>query len=479
MLTASGDLSPCSGKHIGSHHALPSSRRVRTGHVLMICGALLLPFDDLALLGGAGGSVTRSVGWVFFVAAAFMFPRPERASVRSIEKWISRLWIYGLFITALTLPLLPEVAREESLLFKALKVAVMLSCFALSVRAGVRAACWSPRSLVIGAVGAVMILTASALIDLSGSQLLDANSFIHDTPNYAQRIRGTRFEASSLGAGLLICLATGLLFVRRKRFLPLAALAFFGVTLLTQSRGTLVVVSLAVISCIVPFLIHKRAGKQSSTFSTAWGAAFVALSLVLAFGLGFLVTSSAWEDMSASTSDATRSIWSETAFNSMLVFPFGQGYGGPTYWLGQLFNESLQNLSNTFPIRALGEALSISRSSSDGALSPKTLLAMVAVYFGLPGIIITLIGFWRIGSASTSKTRLGFPLYIPAAVIFVTVTSSYYSSPFAWEQAVLLGALLASATSNPKKDPNEITSYRGRSSLARKQRWPASPSHRN
>lgn len=480
MLTVPGDSFATGQARINTSSTFQkTNHRLRIGHILMICGALLLPFDDLALLGGAGGSVTRSVGWVFFVTAAFLFPRPQSESVRIVEKWILRLWLYGVLVTAMTLPLLPEVARGEPLLFKALKVAVMFSCFALSIRAGLRAACWSPRCLVIGALCSVAIMTFSAMIDLSGSQLLDANSFIHNTSNYAQRVRGTRFEASSLGAGLLVCLATALLFVKRKRFLLLAAFVFFGVTLLTQSRGTLVVVSLAIISCIVPIFIGKGTVRQKSTSSPLWGLAFIALSLVLAFGLGFLVTSSAWEEMSASTSDATRSIWSETAFNSLLAFPFGQGYGGPTYWLGQLFKESLQNLSSVFPTKALGEAFAVSRSTSDGALSPKTFLAMVAVYFGLPGLILTLIGFWRVGGASVSRTSLGFPLYIPAAVIFVSVTSSYYSSPFAWEQAVLLGALLAQATAYTEKDFNEVVSYRGRSSLAGQQRRTASPSHRN
>lgn len=415
--------------------------RIQLASFLLISGLLLLPFDDLGGPFGIAGGLTKSPAWLPLCLAASLLPRSTGRG-RKFESRILQLWLLGNFITLVSLPFLPEVAKGESLLEKGIRVSIILAAYFGVMIAAMRAYQHVPQALKLGTIATTILFFLYAVVGYALPSLLESMQWLHSTPNYAMRQRGTRFEASSLGAGLLICVAMTILWLRGRFALVVALISLPIVLELTQSRGTLVASLATAATGILILLVNSRVVHSKGFVGILSGLSIVC-SLLFAFALQYLVTSELWKDLSKAVSDATRSIWADSALQSILNFPFGMGYAGPTFWMQDIFSKSLMGASTLFPFSDLSEAVGLVRTSESDAFSPKTMLALTGMYFGIPGVVAALVCFWRIISswaASNSSTLLGF---LPACILFVFVTSSYFSSPFSWEQPLLFGTLMA------------------------------------
>lgn len=421
------------------------SLRFKLASGFLALGLLLIPFDDLGGPFDVAGGLSRSPAWIAICAAGLLLPKPI-GKCRTVEKRLVQLWFFGAFITIASLPFLPEVSKGETLLDKGIRVAIILTAYLGTIASAMRAYQHIPKQFRLFSIVGTVLFFLYAIFSYVVPNALESLDLLHATPNFAMRQRATRFEAASLGAGLLLCVAITVIWLR-KRLALLVIVASLPIILeLTQSRGTAVAALATGVTALLVFLLSQQV-VRSKLFVNALATMTIGCSIAFAFMLQHLVTSEAWRGMSKAVSDATRSIWADSALEGLLQFPLGMGYAGPTYWMQNIFSTSLLHASALFPIADLSEAVNLVRTSQSDAFSPKTMLALAGMYFGVPGVIILTTCLWqtmRSWVSSKSSTMLGF---LPACVLFIFVTSSYFSSPFSWEQPLLLGMLIAVAKS--------------------------------
>jgi hypothetical protein len=340
---------------------------------------------------------------------------------------------------------LPPVLRGEILAVKGLKVGLTVVVWMLVLQAGYLGFQVAPRALNKAGLLAVVIMLTASLLVWAGVRFVDTSSLLHATPNIAQRVRGTRFEASSLGGGALVGLVLCSLRSNRRRVLVLIAVLTGLIIWLTASRGTLVVASGIILVCLVAVLAPARPLHGAARYSIV-GAATVLVTMLLSFGLVALLRQPLWADLRAATSDASRSIWALASLSSLVKYPFGQGLAGTLAWTPPLLLDAAENVRGIFPASDFSEVRALALGRTDQALSPKTIPALAATYFGIPGLLAAASLYYVLGQRLVA--RLNVPqvrTYAVGAVCFALVSSSYFGGLYSWEQPLLCGALLAAA----------------------------------
>ena len=172
---------------------------------------------------------------------------------------------------------------------------------------------------------------------------------------------------------MLIALGGVAIFRRTRRSMVLIAAGAIAVLQLTQSRGSLVAVIVIVCAAIYAAIASSKATRFESS---AFAALLVTACAITAFALPALVTSSLWASMSAALSDATRSVWSLVAANTLWQYPAGQGYAAPGVLLRGQVGEAAQALSRSFPLSDMRESIQVSLDPNGNSLAPKTLPAL-------------------------------------------------------------------------------------------------------
>jgi hypothetical protein len=183
------------------------STNLTAAKAYLLVGGALLPFDDLALASSVAGGIGRSPAWLPLIAASMALKKVTPQPVIAAQRHLWQLWAYGCALTLMSLFFLPSVVRDEALVVKGLKLALILAIWILVFQTGWRAYIALPRYLSLAGGISFTIMAFILVLENADVGAIDAITLIHSTPNYAMRVRATRFEASSVGAGLLVAMA--------------------------------------------------------------------------------------------------------------------------------------------------------------------------------------------------------------------------------------------------------------------------------
>lgn len=408
----------------------------------LVCAAgVLVAFDDIAPLRELGGTFGTSLAWVPLLMCGFLLPRD------TLSMWPRALLVLfgtGVAVTVVTFFMLPAETRGVNLYGKALAVGIPIAVFFAIMVVAARIAAYRPSLITMFGLVSLGILLLFGMLDLVGVLPRTGLWFLHGTENLNQRARGGRYEASVLGAGVLIALGTATLRVRSKAWAIGICVAAGGLAFLMPSRGTLVAGLVLCAAIFVAIVLHRFIPRVGRWANATFGGVLVVLTLLGGFALGQLVTAPQWGGMSYSTSDAVRSVWGDVGLDVAVHHPVGMGFSGPLEWLPSYVQGSIDQYDGRFSDSDFGELTEQLNAEGGYGFSPKTMPSLVGVYFGAAGVL-ALIGMWlAIGRRSAEAWRGGYFMIAPAAVALAVVAAAYFTSIYAWEQAFLLGALLGS-----------------------------------
>ncbi len=420
--------------------------------VLVCLAGFLVAFDDIAPLRTVGGGFGASPAWIPLLLCGLLLGR------RGIGRWrhaVVSLWIMGLVVTLLTFLVLPEEMRGVNTYVKALAVGIPIAVFLTIIVIAARLAAYDPRLIVLFGLISLGTLLAFGALDMLGVIPNGKSAFLHGLDNLNQRARGSRFEASALGAGVLIALATAAYRVRTALGALGVLAAAIVLSLLLPSRGTLVA-GLAFCATIGVVLLAWRLRGVGARFVPGLTAGVLAIiTLVGGFALGFLTPSLKAFGLSYSTSDAVRSVWSDVGMDVALRYPVGMGYSAPLEWLPSFVQASMDQFAGRYQPSDFDELMAQLQAQGGYGFSPKTMPALIGVYFGAIGVLLLVAMWLMIGKRAGDATRDGYLTAIPAAVVLCLIAATYFSSIYAWEQAFLLGALLALRHPAPPEGPGD------------------------
>jgi hypothetical protein len=427
----------------------------RSAHALLLVAAVLLPFDDLGIW-PVGGPLASSPAWLPLSLLAIVLGRWRWSRTRAAQPRI--LWIlvavlgYGLVLSLGSLQFLPAQALGEDLIVKGVKVGVTLSLWMMCVLAGWLAWQYLLPTLRIALVIALTITALSAFLVAVGGPL-DTSQLLHEGVNIQQRVRGARFEASSLGACLLVLSGYLALTLPRSAALASQLVLLPATVLLTASRGSLVAAALlAALTCAA--WLRKPDDPIRPAAHRAAGVSAVVAGLGGTFALGWVVRSEAWLSLGlgGGGSDATRSLWGDVAISTTVEHPLGTGFSGLP-WIREALIETLRRGSEHFSTPELRELSMLAHATGDQALAPKTLPAIVVMYLGLPGLALLVYALYRLGVATGAALAGGRSGLVIASGSLIVVSTTYFAGISTWEQATLIGSLCAAAASTAGRRP--------------------------
>jgi hypothetical protein len=445
--------------------SLPTNRH-RVAGFLAFLGAALLAFNDIAPLRAIGGGLLASPGWVpLVIATALVFNDAKTPLTKTILKSLLLVLSLGCLVSVATLPFLPEQLLGESPTTKAIKLLITMAAWC-TIFLGAGLLLRTVRTwLLAGLLTAVAIMAVSAFLGQLGFGVFENLGFFHGTQNGQMRLRGTRFEASSLGAGLICSLSAFAMVLRGRRALVMMAAGFLAVQFLSRSRGTWVTVVLVLVAIGILYVVGKRITRTKSWAARVLPWASVVTTLSLSFGLSFLVTSDMWVDLgladgSGMRSETTRSVWAATTAMSLLNFPLGMGFAGYLNWLPEILSQATTQNSGSFYTADFSELLAIINSSDDTLLSPKTLPGLLIIFFGWVGAAASVALSFLAVRGGLNLSRSGF-LAAPAAAFAVLLVSfTFASSVFSWDQALILGWFVAASKEQIEAHESDLKDVR-------------------
>jgi hypothetical protein len=444
---------------------------------LTAVGIGLFATDDFSLLRSWGGGLLASPGWIpILLAAVIVLRRAHSVRNRWVLATLAGVWCYGLVLTAVTLPLVPSELLAQSTLGKAAKLLLTTAVLISMIIAGGLLTRHLKKWVLIGAVIAFSIMVISGLLSHFGIQFINNWSVIHSTVDTQMRVRGTRYEPSSLGGGILAlgCLIAVLLpRPWGSIFLALTCVISYEVP---ESRGTTVVSVIGFVLSVVWFLIGGFAGRMPRLYLNAFAGLVAVAALLSSLGIDFLLGSQLWRDAGlanslGSTSDATRSVWSAASFDTLLQYPFGMGYGAYLSWLPDVVRHAIAHLSGLFSSSTFRELRSTLSSGNDETLSPKTLPDVAVTYLGWVGLAASAVLYFVSARTSVRLGAKGGLAAFPAVVVVILVSTTYFWSVFSWDQMFFFGAILLGLAVDT--EPRETYSLPGLESSANGRRKPS------
>lgn len=416
--------------------------------VLVIIGVALFAFDDFSTLRKIGGGFLASPSWVpLLVATAMLFRRTVLGRDRPVLISLGVIWLYGLALTLVTIPFLPSSVHGEGIISKSIRLLLTIAVMLSMVVAGFILTRRLRKFVLVGAIAALAIMVITGALAHFGVSAIENWSVLHSSPNFQMRVRGTRFEASSLGGGILIIGALVALLVGHRRGLGILVVCGVLALAVPQSRGTTVVAASVIALSLIWLLIGGVIGRTRRWIVACLAVIGVIIALVLSLGIDLILSSQWWTDIglsnsAGSTSDATRAAWSSVSVLTLMDYPFGMGYAAYLSWLPQLLSETATQLSRSFPASALLELRTTISATSDNTLSAKTLPAVLITYFGWCGLVATAVLFFaaiRRGIVFGSRGNLAV---LPVSITVILVSATYLWSVFSWDQMFLFGAIL-------------------------------------
>ena len=426
---------------------------------LTVSAVLLTLFDDLNILREEGGSVAGSPAWIPLLGASLCVGRAARAKL----PWRPLRWILLVLLVTTVTSLLYVIIVGEAASPLATQKTVRLAANWCLILAAIIGAWFlsrtNPGLLAVSAALALTILLGIALIQIQSPQFLDGVGPIHAVPNIQQRVRATRFEASSLGGAALVLSAIACVRIPRRSGVVCFIALITMVQAITQSRGTLLVYLMAISLCFV-FLTPRGDDTQNHTGARGGMVKFLPLILIaFSFAYGAILASDWWTaaGVSSGTSDAARAVWSTVSASSLQQYPLGLGFAAYLDVTPDLLRNALILRQAEFGSAAFAELAPLSiPGGSDDLLSPKNLPNVAALYFGLPGILLLAWIYWK---AATAVCQLSeSPMLALAFSVLVMVQTTYFFTLVAWEQALLAGVLLARVQElGANRSANEVT----------------------
>lgn len=424
--------------------------------VFAFIGCALFAFDDIGPLRILGGGLMASPSWVFILAATSLVCRGAFRNLRRSIRigWFSHL--YGAAISLISLPFLPGTLLGVNVLDKTIRLFITIAVWMAVLFSGAILMARLRRWVLFGIATALAIMLGSAAMAYYGLDLIEYMGVIHSGPHPQMRTRGTRFEPSSLGAGIVTCLAIFFATAQgRRALLYFAALALLAQQI-TESRGAfLVTAAVVAISALAAFLDAGPRMPRNGALRLISAAAAGGV-VASAFMLDRIVTSQAWRAAGLNvegTSDATRSIWSDAAGSAMVHYPWGMAYSGYLAWLPEVLSEATARAADRFPSSQLSEALLVIARDSEATLSPKTLPTIAAVHLGLIGLVLVTLLYYRVISSGIRSAlwRSRYCSLVSGAAIILS-GATFYSSVFSWDQAFALGALAFAHAVPPREN---------------------------
>ena len=425
---------------------------------LVVIGLALFAFDDISALRQLGGGFLASPSWApILLATAMVLHKTVQKSDRPLLISLGAVWLYGLVLTLATLPIIQNEIDSDSSLSKSLKLAVTFAVLLSMVLAGVVLVRRLRKWVLVGATIALAIMVITAVIAQLGYNGIDDWGVIHSAQNFQMRVRGTRFEASSLGGGFLVLGGLIALLVGGRRGILTVIAAAALALVITQSRGTMIVALCVIVIGAIWWFVGRRVSNARRWFGYLIAGVAVAAALFLSLGVDMVLSSQWWIDIglansAGSTSDATRAAWATVSAQTLTQYPAGMGYAAYLEWLPRMLREIVSGMTTQFPPEALLELKATILSDDDTTLSAKTLPAVAITYFGWIGLLSAGALYFFAVVKSTGSRGVFNLAALPVAAMLVLVSSTYLWSVFSWDQMFLFGALLLGAAPRSDRD---------------------------
>lgn len=423
--------------------ARPYSAKRMAQQLCLLLGVAMLPFDDLRIPGGVGGGMLASPAWVPFavLGAAHLRTTGFRAGVPRAVKELAALAFYGLTISVVALLVSSDLSGRPDALSKTANNFIIFLVFALVI-VGAFSVSHLRATWILGVLAAFVFLAVTSLLQSIVPGFLDGLGPLHRTPNVQVRVRATRFEASSLGSLLLILIGMFWALSKRKSAIWQGTVLVIVAQSVTQSRGTLLVSGLLSLLALVMLILAPLNRRQHARVPVL--LAMASVPMIASFYLSSVLSASFWRDLGlvAANSDAMRGLWARAMGVSLIEHPFGLGFAEYLVQAPKLLLENAGDVSAVYGYSAVAAEMSPIVAGETDTLSPKTLPTIAAMYFGWLGVLFTFRLYYSLFKASWKQASYE-PSRLLAAVALVAVSASYFSSLFAWEQALLIGLLLS------------------------------------
>lgn len=378
-----------------------------------------------------------------------------RPSGLRAERLLSMMWVgvlcFGIFsivisllIYGIDLDVFAFTIGPDTVVVKAIKTFLIVLFWLLAVRVGYRLALHNPVSLIWVGIGLTSINLAALILQITGIVSSGSVDQLHAVGWHDDRPRGLKFESSVFGASIIAGIALiGINSPAKITWGFLVPLCLV-MTYLSSSRGALIAAIAGPVIVLAGIFIYRACAASARwIFGAFLVASFVAASL-----LGFyLTTSTAWEFLASRGSDATRSGWGLVALESLGHPPLG--LNAFNYWLEvrELVAQVNMRLHHNFQALDLREFTNLTTSSSDSGLSPKSLLALMTVWFGLPGLVVCAWTLVKGVSGLLPRIQISGVWGAVGVTSTVVALTTFVPGIFFYESAIVLGCALAFGTS--------------------------------
>jgi hypothetical protein len=402
-----------------------------TGYLLFFSLGTLLAFDDVKLLALVGGQYASSPGYFLLIPAlAYLFSRNPAKS-----GYVKRIGLTSIITLALSFYVFlfgPNEAFGQSVISKIFKnytqVAAFLGFVVLGLKIAKDESC-KKITLSIG-LGMSLFTIVGIIADLSGFDFFDS---LHYATNYQQRLRGFRFEASSLASAVLMCLCFLIIYSHRK-YVSIFALLILLLMINTIPSLGFYFVAIAVTVVFLVRIMFRRPGP--------WFEGMFVLFLYI--GLVLVTETRLWSFRDLTISDTTRVFWLLLPLFSMIQFPFGIGFGNHLWVVPELANERVipwmqQNLS----FGNYSEIYGFLNQISDTSLYPKNLPSTAILHLGIFGLVLFLFLVRLVFRNALFKLSEGNHGFYLSSLIVSFTSVSFFGALNSWDIAILLGILFS------------------------------------
>ncbi|MBM7417246.1 MULTISPECIES: hypothetical protein [Nocardiaceae] len=398
----------------------------------------LLAFDNVPVLYGITGLYLASPALVFIILGVWLMRKHALKNPRmrsySFACYLLLVWS----IVSITIPTL--WGSEANLnLAKAITTLTIVFTWLAAAWFGVLVD-EAPR--LLRAIGAGLLLASILGLAVQLTSILPSGStdLVHAISWHADRPRGFKYESSSFGASILAAFA--LLSVGAKPKAGFALLpAALALVFISSSRGA---IAALVLGCLIGGVFYVL----SSSHAGRWVAviSFAITSIFLSFFGSVLVRGDIWAVLRTGTggSDGIRTGWGLVAWRVLSDGPFSLNVA--TYWdrISYYIAQAIPEISQQYSRVQISEFYAFLNTTSDSGLSPKTVPALFAVWFGWAGVIFAVVllsssvmGFMYLSRRTSSYTvmALGSSCII-SLVMFVP-------GIFQYELAIVVGIGIA------------------------------------
>ena len=414
----------------------------------------ILAFDNFPATFGVAGLTTGSPSLIAILLLSLMLPGSRSRLERAGNIVVVSVLTLGV-LSALTSAAFDQASMHvltahignDTILAKGLKTLAIVLFWLLSVRVGFRLYRSNQRALAyigLGLLGVSAVILAAQTFGFSSS---GARDWAHAVGWHEGRPRGFKFESSVFGGSLLAASALASLLLPNRIVWGMMVPLTIGLAYLSTSRGALLAAIAGPLIVIVGTLFKRAA----SRIATSVFASVLATGIFVAAFMGYyIVSADVWGPLAAAGSDATRSGWGLVALRGVTEPPLGLNLFNYWYDVQPIIARTYLDLQANYAGSDLQEFANLAFSTSDSGLSPKSLPAVFAVWFGVPGMalavggmtIATTIAIWK-SSPSQNGLAVG-----ASTVVFALAT--FVPGIFIYEMGLIIGAALA-ATAPPEE----------------------------